>query len=45
MRLDYVMANAAFTQGLPRGCVASGEAVQLLSDHYPLLVQWDPHRI
>lgn len=45
MRLDYVMANAAFMQGLPRGCVASGEAVQLLSDHYPLLVQWDPHRI
>jgi len=45
MRLDYAMGNAAFMQGQPRGCVAGGEAVQLLSDHYPVLVQWEPRRI
>jgi endonuclease/exonuclease/phosphatase family metal-dependent hydrolase len=41
MRLDYLLANAALMQARPLGWVERGAAVQCLSDHYPVLAQWD----
>jgi endonuclease/exonuclease/phosphatase family metal-dependent hydrolase len=42
MRLDYLLANAALMQAMPRGWVERGEAVRMLSDHYPVVGQWGP---
>jgi endonuclease/exonuclease/phosphatase family metal-dependent hydrolase len=40
MRLDYLLANAAFMRFDPVGQIESGDEVSMLSDHRPVVAQW-----